>query len=57
MRGDLSFAVHVDRKGNVTFLGEANGLVAGVLVVAPPFVHDEHSGTFPLRRVVPRESW
>jgi len=53
MGGDFALAVHVEREPDVARLGQAPRLVARVLVVAPPLVHDQHAGPPAARGVVP----
>ena len=53
MRCNLALPIHIQREPDVACLRESLGLITRMLVVAPPLMDDQHSGTWPLRRVIP----
>src|SRR5262249_21076649 len=55
MSGDLPLAKQVQRKSDVSGLGESQRLIPRVLVVAPPLVHYQDAGPLFLRGFVPGE--
>lgn len=55
MFGDLALPKQIERKRDIARLGEPHRLIARMLVVPPPLVHDQYTRALALHAIVPRD--